>query len=107
MDESTLTHVCIVRRDLPLGVIAAQLVHAAGESVRSALPTGVRAVVLAVPDAAALVRLHRRLGDLGLDHHLVREPDSPWCGAPMAIGIVPILRGDPRLRVATSRLSTL
>jgi peptidyl-tRNA hydrolase len=102
-----LTHHCIVRADLPRGTMAAQLVHAAGESVREALPSGVFAVVLAVDDEAALLRVHARLHDLGVPHCLVREPDAPWCGAAMAIGVVPIARNDRRIRAVLSPLCLL
>jgi hypothetical protein len=107
VSTQSLTHYCIVRADLPRGTMAAQLVHAAGESVREALPTGVFAVVLAVPDESALLRAHARLCDLGVAHRLVREPDAPWLGAAMAIGVVPIDRTDRRVRAALTNLSLL
>jgi len=105
MGDGALTHVCVVRADLPPGVAAAQLVHAAGHSVRAVLPAGVRAVVLSVVDESALRIVAARLCDLGLAHHVVCEPDHPFDGAAMAIGVVPVARADRRLRRAVARLA--
>lgn len=76
-----------MRADLPLGVVCAQLVHAAGETG----PThpGTHAVVLAARDEAHLGQLAERLADLGIPHHRVHEPDAPWNGALMAVGLYP------------------
>lgn len=86
---TALVHICIVRADLPRGVLAAQLVHAAGESSPGALPRGTHAVALAARDEAHLEALAQRLTFEGLPHHQIREPDPPWCGALMAIGLPP------------------
>lgn len=107
MSEHRVSHYCIVRDDLPRGVIAAQLVHAAGESAGGELPPGVRAVVLAVPDERSLVRVAARLHDLGVPHRVIREPDPPWCGAAMAIGMCPIAETDRRAHSVLARLPTL
>jgi hypothetical protein len=88
--KSRRTHYCIVRADLPRGVLAAQLVHAAGESSPGNLPSTTFAVVLAADDEAQLERIERELCSRGIDHRAVREPDSPWEGALMAIGIQPV-----------------
>lgn len=69
-------------------MIAAQLVHAAGETGGD-LPPGTRAVVLAVEDEAALVRLAERLERQRVPHRAIREPDAPYSGALMALGVVP------------------
>jgi len=96
-----------VRRDLPLGDLAAQLVHAAGESAslyrpsvegsdklaeNSGLPDDTHAVVLAVEGEDELVALSARLERAGVPHKLIREPDAPFNGAATALGIVPCLR---------------
>lgn len=60
-------------------------VHAAGESSPGFLPLDTYAVVLSVPDEAALLRLHAR-EEL---HVLIREPDPPFNGQALAIGFVP------------------
>jgi len=71
-----LTHYTVIREDLPLGLLAAQLVHAAGESSPGNLPEGTYAVVLAVPDEASLLAVHRALEQRDLDHVLIHEPDN-------------------------------
>jgi peptidyl-tRNA hydrolase len=85
-----LTHYCLIRQDLPRGVLAAQLIHAAGESASGDLPTGTIAVALAARDEPHLASLELELRRLGIPHRAIREPDTPWNGALMAIGIVPI-----------------
>jgi len=101
-----LTHFCIVRSDLPLGVIAAQLVHAAGESAPGGLPSGTHAVVLGVDNEAALQEIEARLFQFGVPFHGIREPDSPWLGALMAIGIPPMVP-TKQLRKVTKKLRLL
>jgi peptidyl-tRNA hydrolase len=78
-----------VRDDLPLGFLAAQITHAAGESSPGNLNQGTYAVVLAVHDEASLYLLQRQLQRAGVPHVSITEPDPPWNGALTAIGIVP------------------
>lgn len=85
----TFYHYAVVRADLPIGTIAAQLVHAAGESSFDNLPAGTFAIVLAVPDIKGLVAVKRDLDEAGIPHKLICEPDAPHNGAPMAIGLTP------------------
>lgn len=89
---SELTHYCIIRKDLPLGVMAAQLIHAAGESSPGNLPEHTFAVCLAVSDEPALLALEERLARADIPHTAIREPDAPWNGQLMAIGIRPLDR---------------
>jgi hypothetical protein len=56
---------------------------------------GTHAVVLAVPDEAALLDVAARLERRGLPFVLVREPDPPWHGAAMAIGLAPVPETPP------------
>lgn len=93
----------IVRADLPLGVMAAQIVHAAGESSPGLLGSGTFGFVLSVPDekalSAELLRLQARgvrLIESGqtppedmLSMMAIREPDPPYYGQLMALGLVP------------------
>jgi peptidyl-tRNA hydrolase len=51
----------IVRSDLSIGFLAAQIVHAAGESSVSNLKSGTHAVVLSVRTEAALALIARQL----------------------------------------------
>lgn len=80
----------MVRKDLPLGFLAAQVVHAAGESSPGNLDPGTNAVVLEVENESALVALERQLQRAGVCHVSIREPDPPWDGALTAIGLVPL-----------------
>jgi hypothetical protein len=86
----------IARSDLPLGVLVAQTIHAAGESaaVRAPAPD-TRAVALRA-SAVELADLEQRLRAAGVAHAAIREPDAPWCGALLAIGLAPA----PRVEVA-------
>ncbi|MBL4849738.1 MAG: hypothetical protein JKY65_29770 [Planctomycetes bacterium] len=88
-----------MRDDLPLGVLAAQLVHAAGESAPGDLLAGTRAVVLAVSDEGGLLRVAERLEERRISHVCIREPDAPWHGQAMAIGLAPLWNRRPARRV--------
>ena len=105
--SAPLVHICIVRRDLPRGVLAAQLIHAAGESSPDDLPRGTHAVALAARDEAHLEAIARRLDFDGIAHHLVHEPDPPWCGALMAVGLPPMPRDNDKPIEALRRLPLL
>jgi len=93
----------IVRDDAPPGVQCAQLIHAAGQSAQlpgaaaAAPPT--TAIALAAP-VDELLALAGRLADAGVACVLIREPDDPWCDAPMALGIIPAPRALLRRFVA-------
>ena len=87
-------------------MLAAQLTHAAGESSPGNLPSGTRAIVLGVEDEAALARVLERVRLAEVAHVAIREPDPPWSGALMAIGLAP-LREPARVRRALGRLALL
>lgn len=86
---AVLTHYVIVRSDLPRGIQAANIVHAAGESSPGDLPEGTHAICLVVPDESALLDVERRLTREALPFVRVVEPDAPYCGALMALGVRP------------------
>jgi peptidyl-tRNA hydrolase len=91
---------------MSLGVIAAQLTHAAGFSACGvSLPEDTHAVVLQVPDEAALLAVHEDLLRADVRHSLIREPDAPFCGAATAIGVPPQLRD--KLRPLLGKLALL
>lgn len=93
-------HYCVVRRDLALGPMLAQLIHAAGESavLGPTFPTeGTHSVALAAPDERALLDLERTLQTAAVAHVAIREPDEPFCGQLVAIGLAPVFR-TPELR---------
>jgi len=77
---------------LPIGVAAAQLVHAAGESSPGNLPKGTYAIVLAVPSIDKLLALEQRLIEDDIPHKAIRKPDSPYNNEIMSIGIKPTSR---------------
>lgn len=77
------------------------LVHAAGESSPGELPEGTYAIVLAVPDVAALEREAKRLRARGVAHVEIYEPDAPYNGALMAIGLRPARKEDVRRHVSS------
>jgi peptidyl-tRNA hydrolase len=70
-------------------VQAAQIVHASGESVDRRVEEGTFAVVLTVPDESALARVADRLRQAGVAFTAIFEPDAPFGGALMAIGLAP------------------
>lgn len=95
-----------MRDDLPRGTLAAQITHAAGESPRGPVASGTHAVVLSVPDEVALRLIAEQLTYYDIDHTLICEPDSPWCGSAMAIGLAPVSDRSTVRRVL-GRLSLL
>ena len=85
----------IVRSDAPPGVQLAQTIHAAGQSAQlpdagAASPPTTAVALAASPHE--LAELARSLAAAGVRHVLVHEPDEPWRGALMAIGVVPAPR---------------
>lgn len=82
------THYVIVREDLPKGVLAAHVCHAAGES--GPAPPGSIAVVLGVESEAQLIRIAGRLTARGVLYVLIRENAGPYSGQVTAIGVMPI-----------------
>jgi len=67
----------------------AQTVHAVGESLSVPHPDGTYAIVLAVPDIRGLLDVRDALVVAGIPHKLICEPDAPFNGAPMAVGLAP------------------
>lgn len=79
------------------------LVHAAGESAQLPAAHAAAPPTVAVALAASLdelTQLAARLANASIAHVLVHEPDEPWRGAPMAIGVVPMPRAFVRRHVA-------
>ena len=102
---NTLHHYIVVRRDLPLGVLASQIVHAAGESPVERVKSGTHAVVLGVERESDLVQVSDALKLHGIPHTLIEEPDPPFCNQAMAIGVVPIEKS--KVKRVLGRLSLL
>ncbi len=107
-DDIPMIHYIIVRRDIrrtvrgsALGALAAQVAHAAGESFASWearyhwTPRGTIACVLGVPNEAAIKRVLKKLDKAGVKCNAIYEPDAPWNGALMAIGVWPMSLNNP------------
>lgn len=74
---------------------AANIIHAAGESSPGNLSSGTHAVALhAAPER--LARLLAQLQAARVPHTPIFEPDAPFDGALMAIGIRPCRREEVR-----------
>jgi hypothetical protein len=63
------------------------------------LPPDTRAIALMVDSEAELALLAERLELASVRHVAVREPDPPWSGALMAIGIPPLAESRAARRV--------
>jgi peptidyl-tRNA hydrolase len=95
------THYVIVREDLPKGVLAAHVCHAAGES--GPAPPGSIAVVLGVQNESELIRVAGKLDARRVPYVLIRENAGPYDGQVTAIGIHPT-SDRAAIRKATSHL---
>ncbi len=78
----------VVRDDLPKGVLAAHILHAAGES--GPAPPGSIAVALAVSSEADLLHVAARLDACGVAYVLIREDAGTFANQVTAIGIPPV-----------------
>lgn len=86
----------MVRADLPRGIQAAQIVHAAGESSPGNLPEGTYAIALQARDEVHLALIAKRLRLAGVRFTMIREPDAPYRGALMALGLHPARKEELR-----------
>lgn len=98
--SNPVTHYIVVRPDLPRGLLAAQVTHAAGESSPGDLSPGTYAVVLQA-DSALLVELEQQLTRDGVAHRAIRESDPPYAGQLMAIGLRPAPRKEVQGHVSS------
>ena len=100
-------HYVIVRADLPRGLQAAQICHAAGESAANQpVPEGTHAIVLQVEDEEHLLGIADKLHWAGIPSHLIIESDLPLHedrpledGQGTAIGI-PLVSSAERKKIA-------
>lgn len=114
---SVLIHYVIVRRDLPLGVMAAHLIHAAGESGAEwghlysplGLPDNTIAVALEATDEPHLkdIRVYLQGQGLheGIDIFTIIESGGTFEGQFMAVGLLPMKRD--KIGPIVSQLSIL
>ena len=91
----------MVRSDLPRGIQAANLIHAAGESSPGNLPSGTFAIALVLPDEASLWRLADLLRREKIDHRAIIEADGPFAGQLLAVGIAPQRKEKLRKHLAS------
>lgn len=95
----------IVRKDLPLGHLAAQVAHAAG-SGSTRHPPETHVVVLAAREEAELRQVSERLRVHGAEHTLIVESDGEFAGQAMSIG-VELVTDRAAVRRAVSSLPLL
>jgi hypothetical protein len=55
------------------------------------MPSDTTVLVFGARDERELLRTAQRLDTANIEFHLVREPDAPWSGAAMALGVYPVL----------------
>lgn len=65
------------------------IIHASAESSRGTVP-GTFAIALVADSELDLLRLEQKLLGAGVPHSAFREPDPPYNGALMAVGIEPV-----------------
>jgi hypothetical protein len=74
------------------GVCAVQAAHAAGESVQGGPASGDTHVVALVAERSEdLESLSVTLTFAGIHHVVIREPDAPYNGAAVAVGVAPVV----------------
>lgn len=101
ISREALTHYVIVRRDLPIGMLVAQTVHAAGES-SPRLPSGTIAVALSASDELQLHKIKRDLDARGISYTPIVEGDGEYAGQLMAIGVEPVVDREIVRKVVSS-----
>lgn len=77
-------------------MLAAQLIHAAGESSPGGLPEGTHAIALAARDSAHLDEIAQRLINAGVAVTRIIEDWPPFNGELLALGIAPSPRSSLR-----------
>jgi hypothetical protein len=87
-----IAHYCLTRADIPIGLQAAQLIHAAGESSPGSLSPHTYAIALTCSDETSLQALSEKLFFAGIKHKRIVESVAPWTGQLMALGIPPASR---------------
>lgn len=100
-DNNPLTHYVVVRPDLPIGLLAAQVAHAAGESSPGNLPSGTHAVILQA-SKNEIEALSSKLKEGNVPHVLVRDCDLQ--NEVTALGIEPALKSKIRPWVSSFAL---
>jgi len=87
------------------GVVACQAAHAASECIRT-VPVSPETHVCALEAETSedLEVLHEMLLVAGIHHVLIREPDGPYNGAAVALGVEPMDREKVKPYMTTFRV---
>jgi hypothetical protein len=80
------------------------IIHASDESPPTAPEPGMYAIALEVDDEVALHREAVRLRKAGIDFVPIREPDAPYNGALMALGLYPRRKEELKRHLSSLRL---
>jgi hypothetical protein len=91
---------------MSLGDIAAQLVHAAGETAKPLPISGTHAIVLSLKNEEQLFQTAEKLSARNIQFKIIYEPDAPYNGEATAIGLYPV-KNRKQLRKVLSRLPLL
>lgn len=75
------------------GVAAAQTSHAVRGSMRDPAHPETHVCILRAETSDEIRALGELLAEKGLFCHVVEEPDPPYCGAAVALGVEPMPRG--------------
>ncbi len=102
-----ITHYCIVRTDIPVGVAFANCVHAAGESAGGPVHSGTYAVALSAKSEQDLCSLADHLEARDVPVHRVVEAHGAYADQLMAIGISPGPKSQRGRHLSHVRLLTL
>lgn len=92
MRDNPVTHCVIVRPALERGLLAAMIVHAAGESSMGRADSRTHALALEARSVEELEATATEAERRGLAPVRIVEPDAPWNGQLMAVGIPPHYR---------------
>lgn len=90
------THYVVVRANLPRGVMAAQIIHASGESSTGKLKPGTYAIALEAESSEHLGEISAKLKEAGVEHSRIIENQEPYDGELLAIGVRPGPREELR-----------
>lgn len=78
------------------GIAAAQSAHAACGSMTGPENPETHRVILSADSSAALEAIASELAVAGLHHVVIREPDEPYNGTAVAVGVEPMDRAKVR-----------
>lgn len=95
MSDGPLYQYVVLHQSLrnSIGAACAQTRHASAESIRQLpVPDDTHAAILMVDTSAQLEALAVKVRAAGIQCALIREPDPPYEGAAVALGIEPLAK---------------